>query len=252
MLQRLAGRVALVTGAATGIGRATVARLAAEGATVVAAIAAEDQRARVAGLDAVVLDVRSQDDWTRAVAQAEDRHGGLDILVNNAGIQRPGTAEATTRALFDEIMAVNVWGTLFGCGVAIPAMRRRGGGAIVNMSSINALNGATGAVAYASSKGAIRALTMALATDHARDRIRVNCVCPGAVETPIIDAIVNAAPDPAAMRAALAAKHLLGRMATADEVAAVIAFLASNDASFMTGLSVPVDGGRSIALPLPT
>lgn len=246
MTKGLEGRVALVTGAATGIGYATAERLMEEGAKVVAAVADADQQSSAAGFDTLVLDVRLEADWDRALAHTEREHGGLDILVNNAGIHRPGTAVDTTRELWDEVMAVNLWGTFLGSKKAIPVMRQRGGGVIVNLSSINALTGVPGAAAYSASKGGVRSLTMALAMEHVSDNIRVNCVCPGAVETPIIDAIVSRAPDPNAMRAAMAAKHPIGRMARASEVASVIAFLASDDASFMTGLSVPVDGGRSI------
>ena len=246
MTQRLEGRVALVTGAATGIGRATAERLAVEGAKVVAGIAEERQRPIIAAFDAIVLDVRSEADWDRAAAYAEEAHGGLDILVNNAGIHRPGGAAETTRELWDEVMAVNLWGTFLGCKTVIPAMRRRGGGAIVNLCSINGITGVPGATAYSASKGGVLALTMALAMEHVGDGIRVNCVCPGPVETPIIDAMVARSPDPAALRAAIAAKQPMGRMAVPGEVAAVIAFLASGDASYMTGLAVPVDGGRTV------
>jgi NAD(P)-dependent dehydrogenase (short-subunit alcohol dehydrogenase family) len=128
----------------------------------------------------------------------------------------------------------------------IPVMRQRGGGVIVNLSSINAITGVPGATAYSVSKGGVRTPTMAVAMEHVSDNIRVNCVCPGPVETPIIDAIVGRAPDPNAARAAMAAKQPMGRMAKSSEVASVIAFLCSGNASFMTGLSVPVDGGRSI------
>jgi NAD(P)-dependent dehydrogenase (short-subunit alcohol dehydrogenase family) len=250
MAERLSGRTALVTGAATGIGRATADRLAREGAQVVAGVADEGQRAELASsapsLDVLVLDVRSEADWDRAIAHVEASHGGLDILVNNAGIHRPGTAPETTRSLWDEVMAVNLWGTFLGCRTAMPAMRRRGGGAIVNLSSINALTGVPGATAYSASKGGVLALTRALAMEHVGDGIRVNCVCPGPVETPIIEGIIGRAPDPAAARAAIAARVPMGRMAAPEEVAAVIAFLASGDASFMTGLAVPADGGRTV------
>jgi NAD(P)-dependent dehydrogenase (short-subunit alcohol dehydrogenase family) len=245
MTKRFDGKVGLVTGAATGIGRATAERLADEGATVMAGIVEEGQRPNVAPFDAIVLDVRSEADWERAIVHAEETHGGLDILVNNAGIHRPGGAAETTRALWDEVMAVNLWGTFLGSKTAIPAMRRRSGGAIVNLCSINGITGVPGATAYSASKGGVLALTRALAMEHVGDGIRVNCVCPGPVETPIIDAMVARSPDPAALRATIAAKQPMGRMAAAGEVAAVIAFLASGDASHMTGLAIPVDGGRS-------
>jgi NAD(P)-dependent dehydrogenase (short-subunit alcohol dehydrogenase family) len=243
---RLSGKVALVTGAATGIGRATVARLAAEGAAVVAAVAEASQLEAVAGFAPLVLDVRSEAAWEVAVGEVEARLGGLDILVNNAGIHRSGGALETDRALWDEVMAVNLWGTFLGCRAAIPALRRRGGGAIVNLASVNALSGAPRAAAYAASKGGVRALTMALAIDHARENIRVNCVCPGAVATPLLEGVIAGATEPEAMRGTVVARHPMGRIAEPEEVAAVVAFLASADASFMTGLAIPVDGGRSI------
>ena len=247
---RFKDKVALVTGAGSGIGLATATRLAAEGATLVAGIADEGQRGAVAelaaGPDAPVLDVRREADWERAIADAEGRHGGLDVLVNCAGIHRPGRALETTRGLWDEVLAVNLWGSFLGCRTAIPALRRRGGGAIVNLASIAGIRGVPGALAYASSKGGVVALTMVLALELADQRIRVNCVCPGAIATPLLEEIIARAPDPAALREALAAKHPMERLGHPDEVAATIAFLASDDGAFMTGLAVPVDGGRSV------
>jgi NAD(P)-dependent dehydrogenase (short-subunit alcohol dehydrogenase family) len=243
--RRMGGKVALVTGAGSGIGLATARRLADEGAVVVAGLLDETQRPAVPGLDALVLDVRSEADWDAAMRHLEAAHGGLDVLVNSAGIHRPGTAEQTTAALWGEVMAVNLWGTFLGCRSAIPLLRGRGGGAIVNLSSIAGIRGVPGSVAYNASKGGVVALTMALAADHAADQIRINCVCPGAIETPIIEQIVAAAPDPKALRAMLVARHPLGRLGRPEEIAAAIAFLASDDASFMTGVALPVDSGRS-------
>jgi NAD(P)-dependent dehydrogenase (short-subunit alcohol dehydrogenase family) len=246
MTQRLEGRVALVTGAATGIGRATAERLAQEGAAVIAGIVEEGQRPSVATFDTIALDVRSEDAWSRAMAHVEERHGGLDILVNIAGIHRRGTAPETTREMWDEIMAVKLWGTFLGSKLALPTMRRRGGGVIINLCSMNALVGAPGATAYSASKGGILALTRAMAMEHVGEGIRVNCVCPGPVDTPIMDAILAQAPDADAARAAIESRVPMGRMATSEEIAAAIAFLASNDASYMTGVAVPVDGGRTV------
>ncbi len=247
MTRRLERKVGLVTGAGSGIGLATARRFAEEGAVVVAGLLDETQRSAVSGFDALVFDVRSEAGWDRAIAHIEATHGGLDILVNNAGIHRSGTAEETTAELWGEVIAVNLWGTLLGCRKAIPLMRRRGGGAIVNLASIAAIRGVPGAVAYGTSKGGVLAMTRALATDHVADNIRINCVCPGAIATPIIDGLAVRAPEPATFRAALATKHPMNRLGEADEVAAAIAFLASDDASFMTGVAVPIDGGRSVS-----
>ncbi len=182
---RFNDKVALVTGAGSGIGLATVRRLASENATVVAAILDEAQRGEVADLDVVILDVRSEDMWDRVITHLKDTYGGLDILVNNAGINRRGTAERTSYELWSEVMDINAWGTVLGCKKAIPLMRERGDGAIVNLSSINALSGSPNMLAYGASKGAIKTITMTLALEHVTENIRVNCVCPGAVATPI-------------------------------------------------------------------
>ena len=173
---------------------------------VVAAVADEGQRTEVASastFDVLVLDVRSEVDWDRVMAHVETEHGGLDILVNNAGIHRSGTALETAREVLDEIMAVNLWGTFLGCKWAVEAMRRRGGGAIVNLCSMNAVVGVPRSVAYTTSKGGVLSLTRAMAMDHVGDGIRINCICPGPVETPIMDALLaSRAADPEAARAA--------------------------------------------------
>lgn len=245
-MQRFADKVAFVTGAGSGIGLATARRLTAEGATVVAGIYEEAQRAALDGLDAVVLNVKSEDDWARAFDHLNERHGGLDVLVNNAGTTRNATAEETTWELWDDVLDINLRGVFIGCKMAIPVMRERGGGAIVNTSSVNAIRGNTAMIAYAASKGGVMAMTMALALDHVGDNIRVNCVCPASIDTAMLDRMIERADEPEAVRAAVAAKHPIGRIAQPEEVAAVIAFLASEDASFMTGLAIPVDGARSI------
>jgi NAD(P)-dependent dehydrogenase (short-subunit alcohol dehydrogenase family) len=187
--------------------------LALEGALVVAAILDEAQRPAVATLDPQILDVRVEADWARVLDHVEAAFGGFDVLINNAGVHRLGTAEATTRELWGAVMEVNLYGTFLGCKKAIPRLRSRGGGAIVNLSSIAGIRGVPGQVAYATTKGAIKTLTLALAADHVGDRIRVNCVCPGATETPIIEQIVASSADHASFRAKMAARTPMGRLA---------------------------------------
>lgn len=243
---RFKDKVALITGAGTGIGLATARRIAEEGGTVIAGILDESQRKNVEGLEAIVLDVRAEEAWDRAMAAVDDKHGGLDVLVNNAGITLNGTAEETTWEIWNEVMAINLVGVFMGCRKGIPLIRKKGGGAIVNTASINGIRGNNRMVAYSASKGGVVAMTMALALDHVAEGIRVNCVCPATIDTPMVEDMLRRAPDYDQAMAAIVAKHPIGRMARPEEVAATIAFLASDDASFMTGLAIPVDGARSI------
>ena len=240
------GKVALITGAGTGIGKATTERMSADGAHVIAGIIGEEERTVASDFTQRILDVRLQSDWDAALADCREQFGGIDILVNNAGLLIEGTAEETSDATWDKIFDVNLKGLFRGCRAAIPQMRQRGGGAIVNLASIDALSGAIGHLAYSASKGGVTALTRSLATDHAVDNIRVNAVCPGTITTPMVEKMFKDTGDIDAARNVSIAKHPLGRLASADEVASVIVFLCSNDASFITGQSVPVDGGRSI------
>jgi NAD(P)-dependent dehydrogenase (short-subunit alcohol dehydrogenase family) len=245
--RRFEGRVALVTGGSRGIGRATAESLAAEGASVV--IVSRDERrcgdaARaVPGAVAVAADVRRNGDCEAAVRAALERHGRLDVLVNAAGIIfRNRTVERHTEAEWDETFDVNVKGTFLMCRAALPALRAAKG-AVVNVSSYTGMVGFAGAAAYAASKAALINLTRTLALDHAAEGIRANCVCPGSVDTDMIHEAWELTGDAAAAALAWAAKHPIGRIATADEVARAILFLASDEATFITGASLPVDGG---------
>ena len=240
------GKVALITGAGTGIGKATTERMSADGAHVIAGIIGEEERTVASDFTQRILDVRLQSDWDAALADCREQFGGIDILVNNAGLLIEGTAEETSDATWDKIFDVNLKGLFRGCRAVIPQMRQRGGGAIVNLASIDALSGAIGHLAYSASKGGVTALTRSLATDHAVDNIRVNAVCPGTITTPMVEKMFKDTGDIDAARNASIVKHPLGRLASAGEVASVIVFLCSNDASFITGQSVSVDGGRSI------
>jgi len=244
---RFADRVVLVTGGNRGIGLAAARQFAAEGAGVALMCRRAERGAAAAatipGAEPVAGDVRRADDCARAVAATLDRFGRLDVLVNNAGvIYRDRTVDVLTEAEWDETFDVNVKGAFLMTRAALAALRASGG-AIVNVASYVALVGFAGAAAYAASKAALVGLTRSLALDHAREGLRVNAVCPGSVDTDMIHTAWQAFPDPDAARRAWEEKHPLGRIATADEVAAAILFLASDEAGFITGTALPVDGG---------
>jgi 3-oxoacyl-[acyl-carrier protein] reductase len=248
---RFDGRVVLVTGGGRGVGRATTEAFCREGARVAftARDTARGQAAAAALGDALVVpaDVRSPGDCARAVADTLGRFGRLDVLVNNAGvIYRNRTIDQHTEAEWDETFDVNVKGAFLMSRAALDALRAARG-AIVNVASYTGLVGFAGASAYAASKAALVNLTRSLALDHAAEGLRVNCVCPGSVDTDMIHAAWAAFPDREVARRAWEAKHPLGRIATAAEVAAAILFLASDDARFITGVALPVDGGITAA-----
>jgi meso-butanediol dehydrogenase / (S,S)-butanediol dehydrogenase / diacetyl reductase len=239
---RFSGRTAFVTGAGSGIGRATAAALHAEGADVWLADvdAAAAAAARLGnGAHAVTLDVRDES----AVATAIGATGQLDVLVNAAGIGSTTTAPDTPLETWERVLAVNATGTFLCCKHAIGAMAGNGG-AIVNVASIAGLVGLRNRAAYCASKGAVVALTRALALDHMTQRIRVNAVCPGTVDTPWVRRLVEEAGE---SLDALRARQPMGRLGTADEVAEAILYLASDGAAFVTGTILTVDGGLTAA-----
>jgi NAD(P)-dependent dehydrogenase (short-subunit alcohol dehydrogenase family) len=241
---KLAGKVALVSGAAGGIGIETVRALEGAGAMVACAVENTDQAARLK--HARTLDVRSEGDWNACVAWVEQEFGSVDVVVNNAGVLREASCEDTEESMWDLVHDVNLKGVFLGCKAAIPALRRAGGGAIVNVASIDGIRGNYNHVAYSASKGGVVALTRSLGLELAVDNIRVNAVCPGTVDTPMVQAMLSNFTDHAEAMAFAQQKHPLGRIAQPGEIANVIAFLAGPDSSFMTGMAVPVDGGRSV------
>jgi NAD(P)-dependent dehydrogenase (short-subunit alcohol dehydrogenase family) len=242
MAGRLDGKVALITGGARGQGAAHARRLAEEGACVITGdvLDAEGEataaKLRADGLDVdyVHLDVTSRADWDLVVGSAVERHGGLDVLVNNAGIVHVNPLLDETLEDWNTLLAVNVTGVLLGMQAAIPALRARGGGSVVNVSSVFGLAGASGYVAYCASKAAVVMMTKTAALEHACDKIRVNAVCPGGVRTAMNEKEEGSGVVPLTP---------MGRRADVHEITGSVLFLASDDSTFVTGTEIIVDGG---------
>jgi NAD(P)-dependent dehydrogenase (short-subunit alcohol dehydrogenase family) len=237
-VQRFEGKVALVTGAASGIGRATVERLVDEGALVVALdVTPVDEAPGIVPLTGDVSDPAVAES---AVAAAVERFGALHVLANVAGILRTARTHEHDFATWDRVLAVNLTGTFACCRAAIPALLDAGGGAIVNTASTAALSGHPWAAAYSASKGGVLALTKVIAVEYAREGIRANCVCPGSIDTPITgDFVFPEGADARLVKRLMA----IDRPRGPETVAAAIAFLASDDAAHVNGESLRVDGG---------
>lgn len=246
MAGRLAGKVAIITGAARGQGAAEARLFATEGASVVITDIRDDTlgslekelRDAGAAVLAARLDVSDEANWEQTITQAVDVFGRLDILVNNAGILNMAGVEDTTLNQWNQIVSVNQTGVWLGMKHAVPAMRRSGGGSIVNISSIYGLIGSGAATAYQATKGAVRILTKTAAIQYAPEGIRVNSIHPGVIDTGMVEEEV-----PADFRPALIAATPLGRMGRPEEVAYGALFLASDESSFATGSELILDGG---------
>jgi meso-butanediol dehydrogenase / (S,S)-butanediol dehydrogenase / diacetyl reductase len=250
---RLAGKVALITGGATGIGRACARRFASEGATVAILgrrkelLGKAQREIQDSGGEAFAMecDVTESGQVNHAVQAVAERFGALHVVVNNAGVMKPGSVEETSDGDWNWILSVNLTGTFFVSRAAIKPMRASGGGSIINMSSVYGLVGMPRRAAYAASKGGVTLLTRAMALDHVGDKIRVNCICPALVETEIARELFTAAPDPEAAKRARVSLIPAGRAGTPEEIAGLAAYLASDESAWMTGAALPIDGGQS-------
>jgi len=248
---RLQNKVALITGAGSGIGKAAALLFAREGAR----IAAVDRDAETgqqcvdeicsSGGQAVFVqaDVSRLADTRRMVDETVTAFGTVNVLFNNAGMELFRTTEQTTEEEFDRVIAVNLKGVFFGAQAVISPMRKAGGGSIINTSSVNALQGAGKLVAYSASKGGVTAMTVAMAKDLAPDAIRVNCILPAGIDTPMNQRWLSTEPDPKGSWQKLVDLHLIKRIGTPDDVARAALWLAGDESSWVTGIALPVDGG---------
>lgn len=250
-MKKLDGKIAIVTGGASGIGEGIVRKLAAEGATVVSADIQDElgrqvvESVKQAGGKAeyFTADLRDLGQIRALVDHVVSTHGRLDILVPNAGMQYEKILTETSEEEYDHMMDVNMKGTFFCCKAGVEAMLKTGGGSIVATGSVLSLVAEPSLAAYCATKAGILNLMKSIAADYGRRNIRANCVCPGFINTPLGDRYFDALPDPAAARKEADELHALGRMGEPAEVAACVAFLAGDDASFVTGSALVVDGG---------
>ena len=243
---RFKNKIALVTGAETGIGKKIAQQLHKEGCTVIGTNFSKKKSINKANLEYYKIDVTNELEWKRFKIYIEKKYKKIDILINSAGIRVSGTLVTTTSKLWNHVINTNTTSIFLSCKYTLSLLQKSNKSSIVNIASVTSLRGVKNMIAYATSKSAIVSFTSSLALDLAKFNIRVNAVAPGAIDTQMVDSLKKEINSKKKYNLRMKEAHPIGRIGKAQEVANVVCFLASNESSFMTGVTVPVDGGRSI------